>query len=734
MSTLALFVVVGLSVLVAAGAWLSAWVARRVILNDTVDEVGSEDPGQLEPLIRRRLGTAASAHEIEQVLKPVAKRSGRRRPFRPGDTEPTASGADGRDERSRLDPRTAAHGALVIGALGVVFGDIGTSPLYAIQTVFSASADRPVPVTQADVYGVISLVFWAVTLIVTLKYVVLIMRADNDGEGGIMALIALLTSLRTKGVVKWALPGLAALGIFGASLFVGDSMITPAISVLSAVEGLTVVQASLEQLVVPIAVAILVGLFAIQRRGTAVVGRLFGPICAVWFAALAVLGIKGIAGHPGILQALSPVWAADFFGDRGLTAYLALGGVVLAVTGAEALYADMGHFGRGPIRRAWLLIVFPALMLNYMGQGALLLENPAGAANPFYLLVPEWARIPMVLLATMATVIASQAVISGAFSVTRQAIRLGYLPRLRILHPSHHEGQVYLPLVNWTLLLGVIALVLAFEHSANLAHAYGIAVTGTITITTLLFFVVARARAQTPLPLVVAGVVAFGIVDLAFLGANLVKVASGGWLPLAVGALVYFLLFTWQKGRATVTHNREALEGRLCEFVRELRFTKRPLQRVPGTAVFLNRGKKTTPLAMRAIVEHTRTLHEHVIVLSIETPPVPFVADDERLTIDDLLYHDDGITHVTARYGFQEKPDVLAILRLAQKQGVGFPIEIDDASYFLSTIDIVPTDAPGMTRWRKLVFCALARLAADPIEYFVLPRERTVLMGAHVDL
>jgi KUP system potassium uptake protein len=628
----------------------------------------------------------------------------------------------------------ATRAADVLGALGVVFGDIGTSPLYAIQTVFSVTADRPVPVTQADVYGVISLVFWAVTIIVTLKYVLLIMRADNDGEGGIMALIALLSRLRANGVVKLALPGLAALGIFGAALFVGDSMLTPAISVLSAVEGLTVVQASLEHLVVPIAVAIIVGLFAIQRHGTAVVGRLFGPIVVVWFGALATLGIKGIAGHPGILRALSPIWAVQFFADRGLTAYLALGGVFLAVTGAEALYADMGHFGRGPIRRAWLLIVFPALMLNYMGQGALLLENPAGAANPFYLLVPHWARIPMIVLATMATIIASQAVISGAFSVTRQAIRLGYLPRLRILHPSAHEGQIYLPLVNWTLLAGVIALVLTFEHSANLAHAYGIAVIGTITITTLLFFVVARTRGHTSLPLVIAGVATFGLVDLAFLGANAVKIASGGWLPLTVAAIVCFVLFTWQKGRAIVTHNREALEGRLREFVSGLRSGSRPAQRVPGTAVFLNRGSKTTPLAMRALVQHTQTLHEHVIVLSIETPPVPFVADADRLTIDNLLYDDDGITHVTARYGFQEKPDVLEILRLAEKQGLDHPIEIDDASYFLSTIDIVPTDAPGMSRWRKRVFCALARLAADPIEYCVLPRERTVLMGAHVDL
>ena len=719
MSSTDVLVVAGLWALLVIATWLSVRVSRRVILSDTIDEIGSDDPSALEPAVRRRLGEAASPREVDQVLKPLSQRR-RRRELRPAEAHP--------------QPRSIARHALMIGALGVVFGDIGTSPLYAIQTVFSVNADRPVPVTQGDVYGVISLVFWAVTLVVTLKYVLLIMRADNDGEGGIMALIALLTRLRAKGAVRRAVPVLAALGIFGASLFVGDSMITPAISVLSAVEGLTVVQSSLEHLVVPIAVVILIGLFALQRHGTGVVGRLFGPICAVWFGALALLGIKGIAAHPGILQALSPVWGARFFADRGLTAYLALGGVVLAFTGAEALYADMGHFGRGPIRRAWLLIVFPALMLNYMGQGALLLNDPAGAANPFYLLVPEWARVPMIVLATMATIIASQAVISGAYSVTRQAIRLGYLPRLRILHPSHHEGQIYMPLVNWTLLIGVLALVLTFEHSAKLAYAYGIAVTGTIAITTLLFFVVARTRARTPLPLVLAGAIAFGIVDLAFFGANVIKVISGGWLPLLVAACVSFILFTWQKGRVIVTRNREALEGRLRDFVNHVRFMDPPLQRVPGTAVFLNRGDKTTPLAMRATVDHTHALHEHAVILSIETPPVPFVADDERLVINDLLYDDDGITHVTARYGFQEKPNVPEILRLAERHGLEFPLEIAEASYFLSTIDIVTTDAPGMSLFRKRVFHALAGLAADPIEYFVLPRERTVLIGAHVDL
>jgi KUP system potassium uptake protein len=419
------------------------------------------------------------------------------------------------------DHAAATRGALALGALGVVFGDIGTSPLYAIQTVFSADASRPVGLHSDAVYGVISLVFWAVVIVVTLKYVVFVMRADNDGEGGIMALIALVID-RAGQMNARRLAGLVAVGIFGASLFFGDSMITPAISVLSAVEGLEVVQPSLEHLVVPISAAILIGLFAIQARGTAAVGRLFGPVMVVWFTVLAVLGVHGIAGHPGILRALSPTYGVRFFLDDGLTAFLALGGVVLAVTGAEALYADMGHFGRAPIRRAWLLVVFPALTLNYLGQGALILEHPSGASNPFYLLVPHWARVPMIFLACFATIIASQAVISGAFSVTRQAVQLGYLPRLRILHTSQEAvGQVYVPFVNWALLAAVLVLVFAFERSTKLASAYGIAVTGTITITLVLFLVLARLRGQWRLWQIGLAAAVFGVVDLAFLGANL---------------------------------------------------------------------------------------------------------------------------------------------------------------------------------------------------------------------
>jgi KUP system potassium uptake protein len=625
--------------------------------------------------------------------------------------------------------------ALAVGALGVVFGDIGTSPLYAIQTVFSPDAERPVGVDQDAVYGVISLVFWAIVIVVTLNYVVFVMRADNDGEGGIMALIALVLGRAGRSRGR-SLAVLVALGIFGASLFFGDSMITPAISVLSAVEGLEVVEPSLDHLVVPIAAAILVGLFMIQSRGTGAVGRLFGPVMVVWFTVLAALGIHGIASHPAVLQALLPTYAVRFFLDDGLTAFLALGGVVLAVTGAEALYADMGHFGRGAIRRSWLLAVFPALTLNYLGQGALIVEDPAGVANPFYLLVPHWARVPMIALACVATVIASQAVISGAFSVTRQAVQLGYLPRLRILHTSRHAiGQIYVPFVNWALLAAVLVLVFAFERSEKLASAYGIAVTGTITITLVLFLVLMQLTGRwRPWQIALAAAL-FGTVDLAFLGANLEKLITGGWLPIVTGIGVYTVLSTWQQGRRIVTRNREREEGSLAGFVEVLRICQPPVYRVPGTAVFLNRGTATTPLAMRENVDHNHTLHASVVIVSIEGASVPYVGDDERLAISDLSYRDDGISLVVARYGFQQQPDVPAVLRQAAATGrLESTVDLSDVTYFLSKIEIVQSDAPGMPIWRKRLFLATAHLAADAVDYFQLPRHATVLLGSAIEI
>ena len=619
--------------------------------------------------------------------------------------------------------------------MGVVFGDIGTSPLYTIQTVFNPDDPHPVTASTESIFGIVSLIFWAVTIIVTLKYVLLVMRADNEGEGGIMALITLIRRQGVKGGVRTKM-ALAALGIFGASLFFGDSMITPAISVLSAVEGLKVVEPSLASLIVPITAVIIVLLFASQRLGTATVGRLFGPVMIVWFLAIGASGIAGITLHPEILKALSPSYALGFLTGHFGTAFFSLAAVVLAITGAEALYADMGHFGRAPITRAWLALVFPACILSYMGQGALILDNPAAnIASPFFLLVPDPLLIPMVLLATAATVIASQAVITGAFSVAHQAVQLGYLPRLRIVNTSEHTvGQIYVPWINWVLMVSVLTLVFAFQTSAALAFAFGMAVTATITITTLLFFYVVRHQWGKPLWLVAIGAGGFLIVDLLFLAANLTKITHGAWLPLLIGITVFTVLTTWQRGRQLVTERRERAEGSLQAFVAKLHERRPPLQRVSGTAVFLNRNKETTPLAMRANVEHNQILHSHVVILSIETLPVPHVAAAERLEIDELGYIDDGIAHISARFGYMDEPSVPDVLRLAAKSGLECPLEVDEASYFLSTIELRVGDAPGMTRWRKRLFVATSRITADAAEYFGLPRDRTVIMGSQIEV
>jgi KUP system potassium uptake protein len=630
--------------------------------------------------------------------------------------------------------RATAQGALAVGALGVVFGDIGTSPLYTVQTVFNPDDPHPVKVSHDSIFGVVSLIFWSVTIIVTVTYVLLVMRADNDGEGGIVALIALIR--------RRALPGgrrakaiLAALGIFGASLFFGDSMITPAISVLSAVEGVKVAAPSVSGFVIPITVAIIVVLFLAQRLGTGAVGRVFGPVMAVWFTVLAVLGVRGIAAHPVILEALSPSYALGFLFGHFVTAFFSLTAVVLAVTGAEALYADMGHFGRGPVRRAWLLVVFPACILNYLGQGALILGHPASISNPFFLLAPGWARLPMVFLATLATVIASQAVISGAFSVASQAARLGYLPRLRVHYTSEQViGQIYIPWINWLLLVSVLTLVLAFRSSAALAYAYGTAVTGTITITTLLFFYYARHQWRTPLWVVLAGGGVLLAIDLLFFAANLTKLTHGAWLPLLIGITAFTILTTWQRGRELVTLERVREEGPLPEFIAQLHAMKPPLHRVPGTAIFLNRGKATAPLALRANVEHNEILHEEVLILSIETMPAPHIPEAERLRIDDLGYKDDRIIHVTARFGYMDQTNVPGLLPLIRDTGIESPLPDDNLSYFVSRIELVQGHAPGMSRWRKHLFIATSRITADAAEYFRLPRERTVIMGSRIEL
>ncbi|WP_406109060.1 potassium transporter Kup [Streptomyces sp. NBC_01003] len=634
----------------------------------------------------------------------------------------------------RASARDTVRLAVVIGALGVVFGDIGTSPIYTIQTVFNPDDPHPVPVSTDNVYGVVSLVFWSVMIIVTVTYVLLAMRADNDGEGGIMALITLLRRLSSQRGRRAAVV-LAALGIFGASLFFGDSMITPAISVLSAVEGLKVVEPSLADAVVPITAVIIVILFLVQRRGTAAVGRVFGPVMIAWFVAIGACGVAGITDHPDILKALSPTYALGFlFGHWG-TAFFALAAIVLSVTGAEALYADMGHFGRRAITRGWLFLVLPACVLSYMGQGALILDDPDNISSPFFLLVPDWGRWPMVLLATAATVIASQAVITGAYSVASQAAQLGYLPRLRIAHTSESTiGQIYVPWINWLLMVSVLTLVFAFRSSAALAYAFGMAVTGTITITTLLFFYVARAKWGMPRWLLGIGAGVLLFVDLLFVAANMAKLVHGAWLPLLIGLTAFTVMTTWQRGRELVTAERARAEGPLPEFVDDLRSGKASTLQVPGTAVFLNRGKETTPLAMRANVVHNHVRHEHVVILALQTEPVPRVPDDQRVVVDDLGYADDGIVHVTARFGYMETPDVpglLATLDAAETEG---PLQLDQASYFLSKIELRRGKAPTMAPWRKRLFIATSYITSDAAEHFSLPRDRTVIMGSHIEV
>jgi KUP system potassium uptake protein len=560
--------------------------------------------------------------------------------------------------------------------------------------------------------------------------VTLVMRADNHGEGGIMALIALVRGVRVERRLGKLV--LVSLGIFGASLFYGDGMITPAISVLSAVEGLEVAAPGVESLVVPITLAILTVLFAVQRFGTSVVGRAFGPVMTLWFAILAISGLAHVIDHPGILRGLSPTYAAEFLFDHGSAAFLALGAVVLTVTGAEALYADMGHFGRSAIRRAWFAVVFPALILNYMGQGALILEDPKAVDNPFFLLFPHWALVPMVVVATMAAIIASQAVISGAFSVTRQAVQLGFLPRLTVLHTGKEIGQVYVPFVNWAIFTAVAALVLGFGSSDHLAAAYGIAVTGTLAIDTLLFFFVVRALWHRPLWLAIAGGAFFLVIDLTFFGANLPKVLHGGWFPLVVAVIIFTVLVTWQNGRAIVTKRRRELEGPLADFVEEVR-GRDDVFRAPRTGVFLNANPDTTPLALRANLEHNRTVHETVVIVSIEALNVPHVRDEKRIKADDLGYTDDGICHMTARFGFQDDIDIPATLRAGVDQLEG-DVDLDHVSYFISRATISPSDDPCMARWRKRLFVAVAKNASNPVQYFNLPDERTVVMGAHVEL
>ncbi len=631
---------------------------------------------------------------------------------------------------SNIAGRTATTG-LTIAALGVVFGDIGTSPLYAMKEAFGGAYDLT---PNADrVYGIVSLIFWSLMIVVTLKFVALVMRATNRGEGGIMALVALVRRAPTPARFTGTL---VLLGIFGAALFYGDGMITPAISVLSAVEGLQVAAPGVEQLVVPIALALLTGVFVVQRFGTGAVGRMFGPVMLVWFGVLAALGVAEIIRHPSILRALSPTYAVAFFVESPGIAFLALGSVVLVVTGAEALYADLGHFGRSAISRAWLIVAFPALLLNYMGQGALLVSDSSAVDNPFFRLAPDWAQLPLVFLATVATIIASQAVISGAFSMTAQAIQLGFLPRMSIKHTSRFtEGQIYVPVINWLIFGAVAALILGFRSSSNLASAYGIAVTATLAIDTLLAFVVFRTLWRKPLWMVVAGAAAFLIVDLAFFAANTTKILHGGWFPIIMGIVIFTLLSTWLRGRELALRRLADREMPLDRFLKLLRAQQArggpgmPVERTPGTAVYLTALDGGTPLPLNRNIEHHHVLHEHVVLFTSAVKNVPSVPDADRLEISEL---GQGIVRVVASYGFQEQPDVPAALRLAAADGVN--IDPERASYFLGHITLNPVDSEGMALWRKRLFANMSKNSFRASTYLGVPSDRVVEVGTQVDI
>jgi KUP system potassium uptake protein len=607
----------------------------------------------------------------------------------------------------------------------VVFGDIGTSPLYAVKETFSP--DHGIALSHANILGGLSTIFWALMIIVSLKYVVLIMRADNRGEGGIMALIA-LAQTAIRGHAHWRTP-LLLIGVFGASLFYGDAVLTPAISVLSAIEGLEVGTNAFKPYVVPLAVGVLLGLFSFQARGTAAVGRLFGPITMAWFLAIGAAGIHGIVREPGILLALNPLYALGFVTGHGTASFVVLGSVVLAVTGAEALYADMGHFGRGPVRLAWFSLVAPALVLNYFGQGALLMAQPSTLKNPFYLLFPAWALYPMVALATAATVIASQATISGAYSLTKQAVQLGFLPRMTIVHTSAREmGQVYIPAINWLLCGTVIAAVIGFGSSSRLAGAYGVAVTATMLVDTLLTFFVIRYGWGYPLALCLFATGFFAVIDASFFAATLVKVADGGWFPLAIGAAVYVAMATWRRGREILFEHLNASSVPLQPFLESL--FRDPPQRVPGTAVFLTATPDATPHALLHNLNHNKVLHERVVFLTVEVRDVPWVAFEDRVTCERL---GNGCWRVRVRYGFMNRPDVTAALELCG--ALGFALEPMETSYFLSRQKIVATeDGIGMAFWRDRLFAAMARNAGNVTDYFNIPPNRVIELGTRVQI
>jgi KUP system potassium uptake protein len=616
--------------------------------------------------------------------------------------------------------------ALALAAIGVVFGDIGTSPLYSLQEAFSA--DHGIPLSHESILGVISLLFWAILLVVGVKYVSFVMRADNNGEGGVLALMALALRPFKSGSKMAGV--LMALGIFGSCMFYGDAVITPAISVISAIEGLEVAAPTLSHLVVPITLVVLIGLFWLQRHGTATVGKLFGPIMVVWFIVIAILGVYRIAQNPAILHAVNPYYAFSFMGRHLLLAYVVLGSVVLVLTGAEALYADMGHFGARPIRFATFVLVVPSLLLCYFGQGALLLNDPSAVQNPFFLMAPKWAVLPLVFLSTVATVIASQAVISGAYSLTSQAIQLGYVPRMKVQHTSDLAiGQIYVPFVNWMLLVVILCIVVGFRSSDALAAAYGIAVTATMVITTILLGVVMFKVWRTNRALIVVAIGSFLVIDLGFFGANLLKVAQGGWLPLGIGGFLFLLLMTWYKGRQLLK-TRTAEDGiPLDPFVAGL--LAHPPHRVSGTAIYLTGSDRVVPVSLLHNLKHNKVLHERTLFMTFVTRDIPYVPDSERVTVTDMT---GGLYGVRAEYGFNETPDVKAVVEtLTSKFGMA-EFELMDTSFFIARETVVPTNLPGMSIWRERIFAWLHQNAAKPTDFFSIPANRVVELGTKIEI
>jgi KUP system potassium uptake protein len=613
---------------------------------------------------------------------------------------------------------------LSLAALGVVYGDIGTSPLYAIRECFYG--EYGVPVDPINVLGVLSLIVWALIAVVSIKYLVFVIRADNHGEGGILALMAQVVP--SQAPVRGAPWRLAVLGLFGAALLYGDGMITPAISVLSAIEGLEVATPLFQPYVVPVTIVILVALFVVQRRGTASVGAVFGPITLVWFIVLGALGLRAIVAEPSVLRALSPVYAALFFAHNGLDGALVLAAVFLVVTGTEALYADMGHFGRPPIRLAWFAVTLPALLLNYFGQGALLLADPEAAHNPFYRLAPSWALYPLVALATLATIIASQAVITGAFSLTRQAVQLGYCPRIPVTHTSSdEEGQIYVGPVNWMLMVACCGLVLGFGASTNLAAAYGMAVTTTMVITTILFYVLARRRWHWSRLTAGALAAAFLVIDLAFLGANVIKIEHGGWFPLLVALAVFTILSTWKRGRQVLGRRLREASLPLETFLEDV--AKSKVVRVPGTAVFMTGDPEGTPHAMLHNLKHNHVVHEQVILLTVDTARAPYLMARERLDVQPL---GQGFCRMVVHYGFMQDPNVPRALALASSET--FPIDPMTTTYFVGREKLIPAGRSGMARWRERLFALLAQNSAGVTGFFRIPPNRVVELGTQIEL